>query len=238
MTTTINVPSGLKFLPDDEELISFLFRRLNGPLSSLESAFMRDCNLYGNEEPWEIWERFSDHLPYSPKDLFFFTILRKKSAHGSNIIRRVGSSGGSWHGEDSSTQINATVAVSDGKIVSVLGSRKRFSYKNPNSSQNGIWIMHEYSIGSNSLVLCRLRKMEASRNKRTRQSDKTKPSISNIKKRKLQSREGETSCHYGDNGQALLPTVDHQNFNLDPMNLWAPALEETVIVTYPPVETA
>ncbi|KAJ8755621.1 hypothetical protein K2173_022216 [Erythroxylum novogranatense] len=150
-------PPGFTFDPSEKVLIGYyLFKRLSGELTADEKAVVRDYNLYGYEEPWEIWRRFAGSGSVSTRDLFFFTPLRKKTVNGSNIIRTVGSSGGTWHGVDSSTPIH-----DEGETNYLLGFRRKFSYKNPSSSQNGCWIMHEYSLNlvgrSNNLVLCRLR---------------------------------------------------------------------------------
>jgi len=42
-----------------------------------EADVIKDCNLYGGEEPWDIFEEFTGHKE-GDNVLYFFTTLGKK----------------------------------------------------------------------------------------------------------------------------------------------------------------
>ncbi|KAJ8751349.1 hypothetical protein K2173_016540 [Erythroxylum novogranatense] len=150
-------PPGFRFLPGDDELLGhYLFKKIFYGLEG--NGVVMDCDLYGKEEPWEIWKRYGGDN--ADKDLYFFTPLKKKSVGGWRIDRGVGASGGTWHEVNAKTSIAAMAKV--GKHTTrVTGSRRGFTYKNLTSVHNGHWIMHEYSLSlkgfNNNTVLCRLR---------------------------------------------------------------------------------
>ncbi|TXG57400.1 hypothetical protein EZV62_018713 [Acer yangbiense] len=121
-------------------------------------ALVKECDLYGSLEPFEIWNLYGgDHLE-DGQALYFFTRLKKVSVNDSRICRRAGS--GTWAGEDSGDRI-----MSAGNVV---GFKKRFRYENHGSPHGGDWIMHEFAIDSSLLrqhqnpdddiVLCRMKK--------------------------------------------------------------------------------
>ncbi|CAL1372911.1 unnamed protein product [Linum trigynum] len=156
---------GLRFLPTDQELvIGYLLGKLTGmPLPSDKHVF--DCDLYGGEEPWEIWTRFRGGGACSgfryfgddeAEDLYFLTPLKKKNLNAIRLDRSVGSCGGSWHEESS----NASTS-SDGRISWVMkrlcykrknNKKKKKNQQQPNYGGGGgyddqvTWIMHEYSL--------------------------------------------------------------------------------------------
>ncbi|KAJ4831713.1 hypothetical protein Tsubulata_019106 [Turnera subulata] len=146
----IDVPVGYIFMPSDEQLVGhYLYRKITGRLSMLDQLIVKECDLYGEEEPWEIWEKFGG----GEGDLFLFTKLKRKSSAGSNFIRKVGPDGGTWHGETRGVDI---------QVPGMMGSAKRLSYRNPNSPQNGRWLMKQYSLTidhpDGDYVLCRIRR--------------------------------------------------------------------------------
>ncbi|XP_044473981.1 NAC domain-containing protein 41-like [Mangifera indica] len=140
---------GLKFRPTDDELIGhYLHHKIFCGLPLYRYFNIKDCDLYGSQEPWEIWE-FYKRNSGDDEDLYFFTVLKKKSSNGKRICRRIGS--GSWMGEDAAKEIQT-----NGKVI---GSKKRYRYENKGSEHDGGWIMHEYSLsGHDEYVLCRIRK--------------------------------------------------------------------------------
>ncbi|KAK2635176.1 hypothetical protein Ddye_029968 [Dipteronia dyeriana] len=152
---------GYRFLPTDTELVSYyLFNKLETelPFNDLEMALVKECDLYGSLDPFEVWNLYGgDHLE-DGQALYFFTRLKKVSVNGSRICRRVGS--GTWAGEDSGDRI-----MSAGNVV---GFKKRFRYENHGSPHDGDWIMHEFAIDSSllrqhqnpddNIVLCRMKK--------------------------------------------------------------------------------
>ncbi|KAJ4832074.1 hypothetical protein Tsubulata_051068 [Turnera subulata] len=150
----IAVPVGYKFVPTDEQLAGhYLYRKITGTMSVMDGLIVGECDLYGEEEPWEIWQRFGGR---DQDDLYLFTKLKRVCSGGSQVVRKVGREGGNWHGE----QAGVHFAVGGGRMT---GYRKRLVYRNPNPGQHhSSWLMMEYSLtveGHNSdYVLCRIRK--------------------------------------------------------------------------------
>ncbi|CAI0441970.1 unnamed protein product [Linum tenue] len=187
---------GFRFLPTDEELVvGYLLSKLIGLPPPHSGDYVNDCNIYGDLEPWEIWQKFRGGEQEDDNDgggderkndLYFFTPLKKRSATGTNIDRSVGTNGGSWHGEDSGKESQTP----DGLVSWTV---KRFSYR-PKKSKGGqkengpgptSWIMHEYCLldrpipflgldaaAATRLVVCRIRKKEDS-NSRKRKNNKS-----------------------------------------------------------------
>ncbi|KAJ4850050.1 hypothetical protein Tsubulata_034409 [Turnera subulata] len=70
----VHLPSGYYFTPSIDELVGYyLLRKINGTLRPIDVALIPDCDVYGDEEPWEKLTR-----------------LKKRS-------RRIGTNGGTWH---------------------------------------------------------------------------------------------------------------------------------------------
>ncbi|CAK7338418.1 unnamed protein product [Dovyalis caffra] len=90
------IPIGLRFQPSDRDLvIHYLYKNVEGfPLPS--DSTVPFCDLYGHQEPWEIWDAFGG---IDNENLFFFTNLKKMSPIISRTNRQVGSSGGTWQDE-------------------------------------------------------------------------------------------------------------------------------------------
>ncbi|KAK2647912.1 hypothetical protein Ddye_015401 [Dipteronia dyeriana] len=152
MAAGSRLPVGMKFHPSERELVGFyLFNKINSKtdcFNDLEKKFVKDCDLYGCEEPWQIWESYGGHQLEDGEALHLFTRLKKVSVRGSRVSRRVGS--GTWAGEDSGDQIVV------GDVVCI---KKRFRYENQHSPQHdGAWIMHEFNLNDSDIVLCRLRR--------------------------------------------------------------------------------
>ncbi|KAK3217840.1 hypothetical protein Dsin_011810 [Dipteronia sinensis] len=155
---------GCKFRPSDEELLGyFLYKKVSRvALPPQYDTLIRDCDLYGNLEPWQIWDFFKDDDDDGEEeDMFFFTQLKKNSVNGSRINRKVGLGSGSWQSEDSANK------VPPGELETKLGFKKRFRYENKASQDHdGAWIMYEYSLDSslleprqhNNYVLCRFKR--------------------------------------------------------------------------------
>ncbi|KAK2658093.1 hypothetical protein Ddye_011145 [Dipteronia dyeriana] len=158
---TSPIPVGYRFRPTDKELINFfLFQKLfaqTDPFNNLEKFSVKECDLYGSLDPWDIWNIYGGDRLKDDWPLYFFTQLKKVSANGSRISRRVGS--GTWAGEDSGDTITLGNRV--------VGFKKRFRYEDKKSPDNGAWIMHEFGIEPSLLrqykkpdnvVLCRMKK--------------------------------------------------------------------------------
>ncbi|CAL1373820.1 unnamed protein product [Linum trigynum] len=181
---------GFRFLPTDEELVvDYLLSKVLGfPLPS--DDYVKDCNLYGDLEPWDIWKQYfrggaheeeddaDDDGDEKKNDLYFFTPLKKRTATGTRLDRSVGSNGGSWHEEN----VGKEAQTLDGAVSWTL---KRFSYRTKKNKKEEkkpqtsccSWIMHEYcllpipelgldSAAASKLAVCRLRKKESSKKRK------------------------------------------------------------------------
>jgi hypothetical protein len=160
-------PAGFRFQPEEEDLVLFYLRpkAAGQPLPFPDVIFECD-DLYGEKEPCVIWDMYAGpSVDETLDDLYFFTKLKWLS--DSRVDRRAGS-GGTWANESSKT------IYARGTRVPIAKKRK-FRYVNPGSSQDGAWIMQEYSLpitkaqpdvgsssssssSSSSYVVCRLRK--------------------------------------------------------------------------------
>jgi hypothetical protein len=132
------IPVGYKFHPTEEELIDlYLVRKNRG--QRLPCDTVKEYDLYGMEEPWEIWNKFEGgRVSVDDQEVFFFTKLKSKNTSKIRIDRRVAS--GTWKGE-SNAQI---LRVRDHKTC--IGLKSKFKYINDKSEQNSKWLMHEYSL--------------------------------------------------------------------------------------------
>ena len=139
------LPVGFRFNPTDDELVTHFLRNRNLGKPTPFNA-IKECDLYGKKEPWEIWDMFSAvDGSRVVRELYFFTKL-KTCNNGRRIDRRVGSGSGTWKKEH---QL---------KTPGLVGVEKsRFTYENnddkssklPSSSssksgRNGKWNLIEY----------------------------------------------------------------------------------------------
>ncbi|KAK7841057.1 NAC domain-containing protein 96 [Quercus suber] len=163
---------GFKFDPSDQELLSyFLYNKVTGKSLDFYRGFISDFDLYGPNQPDQIWDLFGGSFLRQDEDLFFFTTLsfkgkgKAKGSRGSRISRTI-SSGGTWSNEGSKVIYDAHSSLP-------IGIKRWFHYENSQSPQNGCWIMYEFTLdveGSSlrlpssdqavvaSSVLCRLRR--------------------------------------------------------------------------------
>nr|XP_023925232.1 NAC domain-containing protein 2-like [Quercus suber] len=146
-SSTSSGRNGYRFDPTDEELVTNYLRKKNmGKPIPLNPV--KDCDLYGKKEPWEIWDMFSAGDTVV-KQLYFFTKL-KTYDNGTRFDRRVGS--GSWSKDK----------LCKSPLKGIEKSRFRYENNdNSSSKQNGNWILYEYkdmnppNQDSNEYVLCR-----------------------------------------------------------------------------------
>ncbi|XP_062028700.1 NAC domain-containing protein 2-like [Rosa rugosa] len=154
---------GHRFCPMDDELVLFYLKpMLSGQNVPGRNRVVFDCDLYSQQEPWEIWEAFKTRRPHDlrlNKDIYFFTQHKKMSSTDKRVRRNVGS--GTWKGDDSGKPVRS---VETGRVV---GLKKRYTYKNEDSVHNGCWILHEFYLDQSlrdkkhkvkDYVLCLLRK--------------------------------------------------------------------------------
>ena len=162
---------GQRFCPMEEELLMYYLKpKVNGKKVPGNEDVICELDLYGDQDPWKIWERFQARRANDLrkiKDLYFFTQKKKMSATGKRIRRTVGS-GGTWKGQNAATEIY--LLDEDQKpTTTLLGFKKSYTYKNKGSVHHGRWIMYEFELDKSQLlhkkqvnkkdyVLCLLRK--------------------------------------------------------------------------------
>nr|XP_048322384.1 NAC domain-containing protein 12-like [Ziziphus jujuba var. spinosa] len=155
---------GYRFIPTDKEVVVFLYDKLHGRSENLHGYPLMEYDLYGSEEPWQVWNRFGGNRRKG-EDLYFFTKLKKVNSNGCQINRRVGSNG-TWsaaYSEDIETRIGC---------VSVAAHKTHLRYKKQGCPGHGAWIMHEFSLDNyNEYVLCRLRKKNDNKRKISKDND-------------------------------------------------------------------
>ncbi|XP_017984359.1 PREDICTED: NAC domain-containing protein 101 [Theobroma cacao] len=152
---------GLRFQPSDAMLLGYLFSKITGKSRlHLDQQVIKDFNLYGEKEPWEIWELYGGDNLRSGEDLYFFTQSKKKTQNSSKMNRLIGT--GTW------MITGPAEAITYSQLsAQPLGFKKRFRYKGEVAQQVSQWIMFEYSLDTNlvsmndcNYVLCRLKKKD------------------------------------------------------------------------------
>ncbi|XP_062169170.1 NAC transcription factor 32-like [Alnus glutinosa] len=135
-------PVGFRFHPTDEELVFYyLERRVNG--EPLPPNVVTDCEMYGDKEPWKIFDKDSNERFY------VFTKLKRRSR--GRIERAVGC--GTWKGQNKKKIMDGDKHVGYKKMLV-------FEAKEQEGTANGHWIMHEFSLLEekfNDFVLCDIR---------------------------------------------------------------------------------
>ncbi|XP_057472255.1 NAC domain-containing protein 83-like [Actinidia eriantha] len=163
----LSIPYGFTFSPEDHELIYILYRKVNGNSLPVDEGLIEERDLFGKEEPWEIFGSVTE------KSRYFFVKLRKKgkSADGSNFVRTV--SKGTWKGQDGQIPIKDQ----QGRTI---GFKKNLVYKGKWPNTHGRWLMKEYHLHGVSLqpppklndyVLCRIRKKDDGKKQNVRNQD-------------------------------------------------------------------
>ncbi|XP_015893470.3 NAC domain-containing protein 2-like [Ziziphus jujuba] len=192
----VRVPQRLKgwrFRPTDEELVGYyLLNKITGSTPLPNPSIVHDFDVFGKQEPWEIWNMFRPHDDHDhdtdPDDLYFFTKPKKTTPKGKRFNRKVGS--GTWKGQNSGTEICGYSESGEANNV-VMGLKKRFHYENKQlKDQDGSWIMFEYCLAGslehcitgpdNDFVLCQIRKKSSSDNDNKKNKNKRKNVIMSL----------------------------------------------------------
>ncbi|KAF8006515.1 hypothetical protein BT93_K0724 [Corymbia citriodora subsp. variegata] len=123
-------PIGYRFRPSENDLFfHYLTKKVEGEVDAIP-PFMPEVDLYGDDDPWEIFDANSE------ESFYVFTRLKMIK---SRVKRTAGS--GTW-----SNGNKRKIMDSRGDIV---GYNKLFTFKSLTGSEktkNGHWIMHEYSM--------------------------------------------------------------------------------------------
>ncbi|KAH7537290.1 NAC domain-containing protein 2 [Ziziphus jujuba] len=162
------VPRGCSFRPTDDELVGYYLMNKATGCPCPDLAMILEYDFLGDKEPWEIWNLFQPcifrYWDAHHEDLYFFTKLKKSNPRGKRICRKVGSTGGTWKGQDSGSE------VYDDLSKQVIGLKKRFQYQKAKTEEDdeeddGVsWIMFEYCLAGSlaminiDYVLCQIRK--------------------------------------------------------------------------------
>ncbi|XP_050378332.1 NAC domain-containing protein 72-like [Argentina anserina] len=172
---------GQRFCPmEDELLLYYLKPKVEGKEVPGKESLVCELDLYGDQEPWMIWERFearraNDLRKY--KDLYFFTQKKKASAKGSRACRKVGS--GTWKGQNGAKNVYL-LDENQMPTSTLLGFKKTYTYRNEGSVHHGRWIMYEFElfakkqVNKNDYVLCLLRKNDELPEKKRKREQKEK----------------------------------------------------------------
>uniref|UniRef100_M1AEN1 NAC transcription factor n=1 Tax=Solanum tuberosum TaxID=4113 RepID=M1AEN1_SOLTU len=120
---------GVRFLPTDEQLISYLIKFVASNHFICNNIQFED--LYGSKKPWELMEAGTK---------YFFTQLKKLEPNHKRFIRTL-VGGGSWKGQDKGKPVGAKK----------FGIKKTYNYeenkKDGKDEVNDVsWIMKEYSL--------------------------------------------------------------------------------------------
>ncbi|KAF3955040.1 hypothetical protein CMV_019695 [Castanea mollissima] len=96
---------GFRFDRSDHKLLSyFLYSQVTRKSLDLYHGFVPDFNIYGPNQPDQIWDLFGGSFLRQNEDLYFFTTLsfkgKAKGSRGSSISRAI-SSEGTWSNEGS-----------------------------------------------------------------------------------------------------------------------------------------
>ncbi|XP_030959422.1 NAC domain containing protein 50-like [Quercus lobata] len=157
------LPVGFRFNPTDDELVTHFLRNRNLGKPTPFNA-VKECDLYGKKEPWEIWDMFSAvDGSRVVRELYFFTKLKTYN-NGRRIDRRVGSGSGTWKKEHQ-LKTPGLVGVEKSRFTYENNddkSSKSSSSSSSKSGRNGKWNLIEYkdlnppNQDSNEYVVCRL----------------------------------------------------------------------------------
>ncbi|WRX13088.1 NAC domain - like 10 [Theobroma cacao] len=146
---------GLRFQPSDAMLLGYLFSKITGKSRlHLDQQVIRDFDLYGEKEPWEIWELYGGDNLRSGEDLYFFTRSKKKTQNSSKMNRLIGT--GTW------MITGPAEAITYSQLsAQPLGFKKRFRYKGEVAQQVSQWIIiyhiYEALVQSRDINTMRIR---------------------------------------------------------------------------------
>ncbi|XP_059436164.1 uncharacterized protein LOC132169096 [Corylus avellana] len=172
---------GIKLKPKE---IQLLLEKLYKKASGESESDIPECNLYGEKEPWQIWEEAilasacmqgggatAAAMLMNQKEVCVFTKVKKKTLNSSRIDQTVGI--GMWKMEDTGVTIYGNATTNEGTTTELVGIRKRFRYESK-MVHHDRWIMYKYALQPSMLthakfqnyVLCQIKKMEGSEKKR------------------------------------------------------------------------
>ncbi|GER30868.1 NAC domain containing protein 2 [Striga asiatica] len=139
------ISNGFRFSPNDSEFIDYLlgFATGNSPPSH---GFISIADLYGQTEPWELFENSEVKSGGGSGCRYFFTKLKKVGAKKGRSYQRYSrnvGAGGNWSNKGQKSDII-------GPKGNIIGHSRTFRYQ-PRSSDDvgptrGEWALKEYSL--------------------------------------------------------------------------------------------
>ncbi|MCL7043899.1 hypothetical protein MKW94_007383 [Papaver nudicaule] len=129
------VPSGFKFAPSDDELISFFLKNKTEYPGEFNLPKIPETNIY-EHLPQELLEGNKD------KEAYFITQRNRRHAKGSYVDRSVKEGSGHWRmtGSGKGNEIKGV----DGSVIGYKNSLKFYTGKNRKEGKGTDWLMNEF----------------------------------------------------------------------------------------------
>ncbi|XP_030959394.1 NAC domain-containing protein 41-like [Quercus lobata] len=99
-SSTLEWPGGFVFDPLDEVLVIHYLHPKATEISDCKCPeVIPERDLYGTEEPWQIWEKMekANNCIRNKEEMFFFTRLKRVSSKSNRCKRNIGK--GCWKGD-------------------------------------------------------------------------------------------------------------------------------------------
>ena len=160
-SSTLEWPGGFIFDPLDEVLVTHYLHPKATEISNCKChEVIPERDLYGTEEPWQIWEKMerANNCIRNKEEMFFFTRLKRVSSKSNRCKRSIGK--GCWKGDGNSINIFYCVDQNERKRI---GVKKNYHYENSNvktdkskakdddNNNRYRWILHEISLDESLL---------------------------------------------------------------------------------------
>ncbi|XP_060211413.1 NAC domain-containing protein 83-like [Lycium barbarum] len=157
-------PMGYRFHPTDRELLKYLLGFVrNEPLPE-QYQLMQQVNLYGDKDPWQIFEAYDNGNDNNNNARYFITPQKKEKLAWKRFSRTVGK--GTWKPQSKGKE----VFDDKGRVMGYVKSLKYTPANKSSSNANGEWLMTEYSlyngyvdalkIKNKGFVICKIKKKE------------------------------------------------------------------------------
>ncbi|MED6110028.1 hypothetical protein PIB30_039111 [Stylosanthes scabra] len=142
-----NFPVGYRFLPKEEELLTYYLKNKIEGNDSLINNTISQIHLY-SFDPWDLPEH--SKVKSDDSEWFFFTELNYTTEKNNRCVRKT--NGGYWKITGKERQIK-TMATD-----TLIGTKKTLVfYNNRPDSVKTNWVMHEYHAPNHkTMVLCRV----------------------------------------------------------------------------------
>ena len=129
-SSTLVWPGGFVFDPLDEVLVVHYLHPKATEISYCKChEVIPERDLYGTEEPWQIWEKMerANNCIRNKEEMFFFTRLKRVSSKSNRCKRSIGK--GCWKGDGNSSNIFYCADQNERKRI---GVKKTYHYEKNN----------------------------------------------------------------------------------------------------------